>query len=63
MNCVGGVDIDMSSVGEAVLLMLEWVLTSLFFDLESMEFSSELLLVWSDLLGVLDKAGCCCGDF
>ena len=63
MNCVGGVDIDMSSVGEAVLLMLEWVLTSLFFDLESMEFSSELLLVWSELLGGLDKAGCCCGDF
>ena len=63
MNCVGGVDIDMSSVGEAVLLMLEWVLTSLFFDLESMEFSSELLLVWSELLEGLDKAGCCCDDF
>ena len=52
----------MSLVREAVLLMLEWVLTSLFFDLES-ESSSELFSVEFELLEGLDNAGFCCGDF
>ncbi len=52
VKCLGTVDIDMSSVGERVLLMLECVLSSLSFDLEMLVSS-----VVSSLVGPVSIGG------
>ena len=51
VKCLGTMDIDMSSVGERVLLMLECVLASLSFDLEMLVSSVASGLVGIVLIG------------
>ncbi len=53
----------MSSVGEAVPLMLELVLTSSSFKLGSMESSAECFSIESGFFEVFKTDGLCGGDF
>ena len=64
MNCLGAVDVDMSSVDERLVLMLECVMVP---------SSSELWMLWSSVvssvvfgltvesIGGAGPAGSCCG--